>query len=36
MSYLNGILSKSSSYQTIGKQGPQGLPGVGFKLTPSG
>ena len=35
--YSNGLLSKTSNYQTKGgKQGPQGLPGVGFKITPSG
>ena len=36
MSYSDGLLSKSRSYQTMGEQGPQGLPGVSFKLTPSG
>ena len=36
MNYSNGSLSKSRSYQTMGEQSPQGLPGVGFKLTPSG
>ena len=38
MSYSNGLLSDNIGYQnkTQGKQGPQGLPGVGFKLTSSG
>ena len=37
MSYLNGLLSDNISYRkTQGPQGPQGLPGVGFKLTSSG
>ena len=36
MSYSNGLLSDNIANQTEGKQGPQGLPGVGFKLTPSG
>ena len=38
MSYSNGLLSDNIGHQnkTEGKQGPQGLPGVGFKLTSSG
>ena len=36
MSYSNGLLSESRSYKTMGEQGPQGLPGVSFKLTPLG
>ena len=37
MSYSNGLLSDNISYRKMeGKQGPQGLPGVGFKLTSSG
>ena len=36
MRYSNALLSESRSYQTMGEQGPQGLPGVGFKFTPSG
>ena len=36
MSYSNGLLSDNIANQTEGKQGPQGLPGVGFKLTSSG
>ena len=38
MSYSNGLLSDNITNQnkTGGKQGPQGLPGVGFKLTSSG
>ena len=36
MGYSNGLLSDNISHQTEGKQGPQGLPGVGFKLTSSG
>ena len=34
MSYLNGMLSESTSQG--GKDGEDGLPGVGFKLTSSG
>ena len=38
MSYSNGLLSDNitNENKTGGKQGPQGLPGVGFKLTSSG
>ena len=38
MSYSNGLLSDNIANQnkTEGKQRPQGLPGVGFKLTSSG
>ena len=35
MSYSNGMLSESTSFAR-GKDGKDGLPGVGFKLTPSG
>ena len=35
MSYSNGMLSETSTSQG-GKDGKDGLPGVGFKLTPSG
>ena len=34
MSYNNGLLEYGSSGQ--GRQGKQGLPGIGFKLTPEG
>ena len=35
MSYSNGMLSESTRFAG-GKDGKDGLPGVGFKLTPSG
>ena len=35
MSYSNGMLSDTSTSQG-GKDGKDGLPGVGFKLTPVG
>ena len=35
MSYSNGMLSDTSTSQE-GKDGKDGLPGVGFKLTPVG
>ena len=36
MSYSNGLLSESNTRFARGKDGKDGLPGVGFKLTPSG